>query len=62
MEEADASIEVAEKGGYETFMLKEIHEQPTAIADTIGERIRDGALHLDGIGLTDAELAERAAC
>ena len=58
VEEADASIEVAEKGGYETFMLKEIHEQPTAIADTIGERVRDGALHLDGIGLTDAELAD----
>ena len=39
-------------------MLKEIHEQPRAIADTIGERFRDGELHLDGIGLTDAELAE----
>ncbi len=58
VEEADATIEVAEKGGYETFMLKEIHEQPRAIADTIGERYRDGELHLDGIGLSDAELAE----
>ena len=58
VEQADASIEVAEKGGYETFMLKEIHEQPRAIADTIGERFRDGELHLDGIGLSDAELAE----
>jgi glucosamine--fructose-6-phosphate aminotransferase (isomerizing) len=57
IEEADASIEVAEKGGYETFMLKEIYEQPRAIADTIGERFREGRLHLDGIGLTDAELA-----
>jgi glucosamine--fructose-6-phosphate aminotransferase (isomerizing) len=57
IEEADASIEVAEKGGYETFMLKEIYEQPVAIADTIGERYRNGELHLDGIGLTDAELA-----
>ncbi len=57
IEEADASIEVAEKGGYETFMLKEIYEQPTAIADTIGERYRNGALHLDGIGLSDSELA-----
>jgi glutamine---fructose-6-phosphate transaminase (isomerizing) len=57
IEQADASIEVAEMGGFETFMLKEIHEQPTAIADTIGERFRDGQLHLDGIGLSDAELA-----
>jgi glutamine---fructose-6-phosphate transaminase (isomerizing) len=58
IEEADASIEVAEKGGFETFMLKEIHEQPRAIADTLGERVRDGQLHLDGIGLTDAELSD----
>ena len=57
IEEADGSMEVAEKGGYETFMLKEIHEQPVAIADTIAERYRDGQLHLEGIGLTDAELA-----
>ena len=56
IEEADESLEVAAKGGYETFMLKEIHEQPTAIADTIAERFLHGALHLDGIGLTDDEL------
>jgi glucosamine--fructose-6-phosphate aminotransferase (isomerizing) len=58
IEVADDSIEVAEKSGYETFMLKEIHEQPVALSDTIGERYRDGELHLDGIGLTDAELAQ----
>jgi glutamine---fructose-6-phosphate transaminase (isomerizing) len=57
VELADTTIEVAEKGGYETFMLKEIHEQPRAIQDTIGERLRDGHLHLEGIGLSDAELA-----
>jgi len=56
IEQADESLEVAAKGGYETFMLKEIHEQPTAIADTIAERFLHGALHLDGIGLTDDEL------
>jgi len=56
IEQADESLEVAAKGGYETFMLKEIHEQPTAIADTIAERFFHGELHLDGIGLTDDEL------
>ena len=56
IEQADESLEVAAKGGYETFMLKEIHEQPTAIADTISERFRHGTLHLDGIGLTDDDL------
>ena len=56
IEQADESLEVAAKGGYETFMLKEIHEQPTAIADTIAERFHNGELHLDGIGLTDDEL------
>ncbi len=56
IEEADESLEVAAKGGYDTFMLKEIHEQPTAIADTIAERFHHGELHLEGIGLTDDEL------
>jgi glucosamine--fructose-6-phosphate aminotransferase (isomerizing) len=56
IEQADESLEVAAQGGYETFMLKEIHEQPTAIADTIAERFHHGELHLDGIGLTDDEL------
>ncbi len=56
IEQADDSLEVAAKGGYETFMLKEIHEQPTAIADTIAERFQHGALHLDGFGLSDDEL------
>lgn len=56
IEEADESLEVAAKGGYDTFMLKEIHEQPTAISDTIAERFHHGELHLEGIGLTDDEL------
>jgi glucosamine--fructose-6-phosphate aminotransferase (isomerizing) len=56
IELADESIEVAAKGGYDTFMLKEIHEQPTAIADTIAERFHHGELHLDGFGLSDEDL------
>ena len=39
--------DAAEKGGYETFMLKEIHEQPDALRDTIGERLEGGEVVLD---------------
>ncbi len=43
------SAEMAEKGGYAHFMLKEIHEQPRAVEDTLRGRVtRDGALTLDG--------------
>src|SRR5262249_44382353 len=43
----------AEKGGYDRFMQKEIHEQPRAISDTIGARVHDdlGRIDLDGIRL-----------
>jgi glucosamine--fructose-6-phosphate aminotransferase (isomerizing) len=53
--EVDWDDEAAEKHGYETFMLKEIYEQPQAVADTIGDRIRAGRLELEDIGLTDLE-------
>jgi glucosamine--fructose-6-phosphate aminotransferase (isomerizing) len=53
----DWDDEGAEKGGYETFMLKEIYEQPEAVAETIGDRVRHGRLELEGLGLTDQELA-----
>ena len=50
--------DAAEKGGYETFMLKEIHEQPTALWDTIGDRLGvDGGVRLPDLGLDDAALA-----
>jgi glucosamine--fructose-6-phosphate aminotransferase (isomerizing) len=45
----------AEKGGYETFMLKEIHEQPAALRETIGERLEGGEVVLD-LGLSDEQL------
>ena len=54
--ELDWDDEGAEKGGYETFMLKEIYEQPEAVAETIGDRVRHGRLELEGLGLTDDEL------
>jgi glucosamine--fructose-6-phosphate aminotransferase (isomerizing) len=54
--DVDWDDEAAEKQGYETFMLKEIYEQPQAVADTIGERIRDGTLELEDIGLSATEV------
>jgi glutamine---fructose-6-phosphate transaminase (isomerizing) len=54
----DWDDEGAEKGGYETFMLKEIYEQPDAVADTIGDRVRKGKLQLEGLGMSDDELRE----
>jgi glucosamine--fructose-6-phosphate aminotransferase (isomerizing) len=55
-EHLDYDDEAAERGGYETFMLKEIYEQPEAVAETLGERIRHGKLELDGLGLSDEKL------
>jgi glutamine---fructose-6-phosphate transaminase (isomerizing) len=54
--EVDWDDEAAEKHGYETFMLKEIYEQPQAVRDTLGERVRGGKLDLEDIGLTDLEI------
>ncbi len=54
----DLDEEAAERGGYDTFMLKEIHEQPVALHDTIGERLgADGSVTLPELGLDDAALA-----
>ena len=50
--------ESAEKGGYEHFMLKEIHEQPRAVRDTIGAYVKDGKSDLSETGLTDEKLQE----
>lgn len=48
--------EAAEKGGYEHFMLKEIHEQPKVIKDTINSVIKDGKIDFGEIGLSDEEM------
>jgi glucosamine--fructose-6-phosphate aminotransferase (isomerizing) len=56
VEPIDWDDEVAEKGGYETFMLKEIYEQPDAVRETIGDRARRGKLVLEGIGLNESEI------
>ncbi len=46
-------LEAAEKGGYSTFMLKEIHEQPHAIADTLAGRIVGGRVVLNELDIDD---------
>ena len=48
--------ESAEKGGYEHFMLKEIHEQPKVIRDTINSVVSEGTVHFDSVNLTDEEM------
>jgi glucosamine--fructose-6-phosphate aminotransferase (isomerizing) len=56
VEPIDWDDESAVKGGYETFMLKEIYEQPEAVRETIGDRARRGKLVLEGIGLNELEI------
>ena len=48
--------EAAEKGGYEHFMLKEIHEQPKAVQDTIGAYVKDGKIDLSQTGMEEETL------
>ena len=51
------SAEAAQKGGYEHFMIKEIHEQPRAVRDTLNSLIRDGRIDLSAVGVSDEQLA-----
>lgn len=48
--------EAAEKGGYEHFMMKEIHEQPKAITDTLNSVIHNDVIDLSNMGLTDEDI------
>ncbi len=54
--DVDWDDEAAERSGYETFMLKEIFEQPEGVAETIGDRVRHGQLVLEGLGMDEDEL------
>ncbi len=49
-------VNAAEKDGYEHFMLKEMYEQPKAIADTISPRIKNGKIEIEELGLTDEDI------
>jgi glutamine---fructose-6-phosphate transaminase (isomerizing) len=67
VQEIDWSIEAAEKGGYDHFMLKEMHEQPQALRAAITGRIHDHTIELEELAglaerLADVERIELVAC
>lgn len=51
------NAEAAEKAGFEHFMIKEIHEQPKVINDTIHSVVKDGRIDLTNVGLSDEEIS-----
>ena len=58
MTEIKWDAESAEKDGYEHFMLKEIHEQPKAVQDTVGAYVKDGKIDLAETGFDDEVLKD----
>ncbi len=48
----------AEKGGFEHFMMKEIHEQPKAVKDTVGAYVKDGKIDFSSVGISEDTLKE----
>jgi len=57
-EEITWDAAAAEKGGYEHFMMKEIHEQPKAVEDTLNSVLKDGKIDLSEVGLTEDAIKE----
>jgi len=57
--ESELSADAAEKGQYRHFMLKEIHEQPRAVADTLAERVANGRLLEAAFGPAATEIFKR---
>jgi glucosamine--fructose-6-phosphate aminotransferase (isomerizing) len=53
VDSVDWNEEEAEKGGYETFMLKEIHEQADAVAETVAGRLGEAGVELPDLGISD---------
>ena len=58
IDEVEWDEEEAEKNGYDTFMLKEIHEQPDAVAETVADRVTGDHVDLGDIGISDEELKD----
>ena len=52
--------EAAEKGGFEHFMMKEIHEQPKAVQDTLNSVIKNDDIDLSNVEITEDEIKLRA--
>ena len=48
--------EAAEKAGFEHFMMKEIHEQPKAVEDTLNSVVKDGVVDFSAVGLTEEQM------
>lgn len=51
-------VNAAEKGGYEHFMLKEMYEQPKAIADTFSPRLKNGEIIIEELGMSPEEIRQ----
>ena len=51
-------VSAAEKGGYEHFMMKEIHEQPKAVRDTVFPRLRDDEVFIHELRMTDEQIRD----
>ena len=58
MKTIEWDAEAAEKAGFEHFMMKEIHEQPKAVQDTLSSIVKDGQIDLSEIGLTDENIQD----
>ena len=56
LKEIKWDAEAAEKAGYEHFMMKEIHEQPKAVSDTLNSVIKEGRIDLSEVGITEEEI------
>ena len=50
--------EAAEKAGFEHFMMKEIHEQPKVVGDTLNSVLKDGQFDLSSVGLSEEEIKD----
>ena len=58
MKTIEWDAEAAEKAGFEHFMMKEIHEQPKAVQDTLNSVVKEGQIDLSEIGLTDENIQD----
>ena len=54
----DWNAEAAEKAGYEHFMMKEIHEQPKVVGDTINSVVKENFIDLSNVGLSEEDIKE----
>ena len=58
MKVIDWDAEAAEKAGFEHFMMKEIHEQPKAVQDTLNSVLNEGRIDLSEVGLSEEEIKD----